>query len=62
MQMQVFRHRFGEGEDEDELLYEEGARDFFVSLTKTKDDSFIIISSNSKTTSEVRPPPSFKPT
>jgi len=38
---------------EDELLFTEGLEECHVSLTRTKDGAFVIISSNSKTSSEV---------
>ena len=50
--LQVWRHIIG-SRQEDELMLAEGLQECHVSLTKTKDGSFVIISSNSKTSSEV---------
>ncbi|KAL6046344.1 Prolyl endopeptidase [Balamuthia mandrillaris] len=54
----VYRHRLGTDTSEDQLIYEEPDHAFFVDVGKTKDKKFVSITSNSKTTSEVRVLPS----
>lgn len=50
---QVWCHKLGEDQDNDQLIYEEPDDAFFVDISTTKDDNFILVSSNSKITSEV---------
>lgn len=49
---QVWRHRLGTMQTEDELVYEEQDDTFYVSLHKSTSEHFIFISLNSSTTSE----------
>ncbi|MFT3664867.1 S9 family peptidase [Piscinibacter sp.] len=49
----VWRHRLGAGTP-DELLYEESDELFWLGLGKTRDERFIVISSASKDTTELR--------
>ena len=49
----MLRHVIGQDQSDDELLIEEEKRDRYLSLNKTRDDCYVIISSNSKTASEV---------
>jgi len=51
---QVWRHRLGTSQHEDELVYEEKDDTFYVSLHKTMSEHFILIVLNSSTTSEIR--------
>ena len=51
--MQVLRHAIGQHQSKDEMLLEEPKRDRYLSINKTKDDCYVVISSNSKTASEV---------
>lgn len=50
---QVWRHRVGTPQEQDELVYEEKDDTFYVSLHKTTSEHFILISLSSSTTSEV---------
>lgn len=49
----VWRHRLGAGTP-DELLYEEADELFWLGLGKTRDDRWIVVSSGSKDTTELR--------
>ncbi|MCP1440744.1 oligopeptidase B [Erwinia persicina] len=51
---QVWRHRLGTPQRDDELVYEEQDETFYVSLHKTMSEHFILIVLNSTTTSEIR--------
>ena len=51
--MQVLKHVIGSPSQEDALILHEPSPENFVSLTKSKDQEYIFICSNSKTTSEV---------
>jgi oligopeptidase B len=51
---QVWRHRLGSPQRDDELVYEEQDETFYVSLHKTMSEHFILIVLNSTTTSEIR--------
>lgn len=51
---QVFRHRLGTSQSEDRLIYHEPDEKFRVSLSKTKDEEFILLNIRSETTTEVR--------
>ena len=50
----VFRHRLGESGASDELVYHEEDDQYFLYPGKTKDGKFLILSSGSATTTEVR--------
>ncbi|WP_261644362.1 S9 family peptidase [Erwinia mallotivora] len=50
---QVWRHRPGTSQQEDELVYEEQDDTFYVSVHKTTSEQFVVISLNSTTTSEI---------
>ncbi|MEM6159053.1 prolyl oligopeptidase family serine peptidase [Erwinia sp. P6884] len=50
---QVWRHRVGTPQEQDELVYEEKDDTFYVSVHKTTSEHFILISLSSSTTSEV---------
>jgi len=50
----VYKHKLGESVEKDELVYEESDRAFDISLSKSKDENYIFITSRSMTTSEVR--------
>lgn len=51
---QVYRHRLGEDPAGDELLYTESDGGFYVWLSKSRSRRFILLGSESKTTSEIR--------
>ncbi len=51
---QVWRHRLGTSQQDDELVYEEQDETFYVSLHKTMSEHFILIVLNSTTTSEIQ--------
>jgi oligopeptidase B len=51
---QVWCHELLKQQTEDTLIYEELDGAFFVDVTSTKDDNFVLITSKSKITSEVR--------
>ncbi|WP_312045866.1 prolyl oligopeptidase family serine peptidase, partial [Erwinia sp.] len=51
---QVWRHRLGTPQRDDELVYEEQDETFYVSLHKTMSEHFILIVLNSTTTSEIQ--------
>ncbi len=48
----LWRHRIGQPQDQDRLLYEEKDESFFPNLKKSSDQQFIFLKSNSHTTSE----------
>ncbi len=50
---QVWCHTIGQDQQNDLLIYEEQDDAYFVDISSTKDDRYIIISSNSKITSDV---------
>lgn len=50
----VFRHKLGESSASDVLVYHEKDDQYFLSPGKTKDGKFLILSSGSATTTEVR--------
>ena len=51
---QVWRHRLGTSPDKDELVYEEKDEAFYLSLGVTLSEAYILVSADSKITSEVR--------
>lgn len=51
---QVWRHRLGTSQRDDELVYEEQDETFYVSLHKTMSEHFILIVLSSTTTSEIQ--------
>ncbi|MCX8960030.1 oligopeptidase B [Erwinia psidii] len=50
---QVWRHRPGTSTQDDELVYQEQDDTFYVSLSKTTSEAFVLIGLNSSTTSEI---------
>jgi oligopeptidase B len=50
----VWRHRLGTASTADVLVYEETDERFFVSISLSRSEQFVVVSSNSKITSEVR--------
>lgn len=50
----VFRHVVGRPSAEDDLVYEEADPGFFVGVSKTQSDAFVIIDAHDHETSEVR--------
>ena len=50
----IFRHKIGESQDNDKLVYEESDPGFFVGIEKSQSGSFIIIDCHDHQTSEVR--------
>jgi len=52
-EFQVFRHQLGTHESEDVLVFQEDDERFYVSISKTIDDAFVLITCHSSTTSEV---------
>jgi len=51
---QLFRHTLGQDAKDDALLYEEKDEMYDLSLGRTRDKAYFIVSSASKTTTEVR--------
>lgn len=52
-EFQVFRHKLGTKESEDILVFQEDDERYYVSISKTTDDAFILIACHSSTTSEI---------
>ena len=52
-EFQVFRHKLGTKESEDILVFQEDDERYYVSISKTLDDEFILIACHSSTTSEI---------
>ncbi len=50
----VWRHRLGTASTEDALVYEDPDERFFVSVWLTRSEQYVMVSSSSKVTSEVR--------
>ncbi|MEM9264436.1 MAG: S9 family peptidase [Cyanobacteria bacterium P01_F01_bin.13] len=50
---QVWKHRLGENPNQDQLIYEEPDEAFYLSVEGTRSDAYLIISINSKITSEI---------
>jgi oligopeptidase B len=51
---QVWRHQVGQPTSEDRLVFQEDDERFFVSVGLTRSEDFVVISADSKLTSEVR--------
>ncbi|MGB3295994.1 MAG: S9 family peptidase [Phormidesmis sp.] len=51
---QVWRHRLGTPSEQDELVYEETDEAFYLGLEVSRSGAYILLSANSKITSEVR--------
>ncbi|MBE9069820.1 S9 family peptidase [Leptolyngbya cf. ectocarpi LEGE 11479] len=51
---QVWKHRLGDDPAQDQLIYEETDEAFYVSLGGTRSDAYLLISINSKVTTEIR--------
>ncbi|HEY3722674.1 MAG TPA: S9 family peptidase [Acidimicrobiia bacterium] len=58
---QVWRHELGTGSDEDVLVFEEADERFFVGVGRTRSGRYVVIASDSKTTSEVHFVPTAAP-
>ena len=50
----LMRHELGTGSDQDALVYHEKDESYFLSVDKTRDDRYIMLSLNSNITAEVR--------
>ncbi|MBP5996177.1 MAG: S9 family peptidase [Crocinitomicaceae bacterium] len=50
---QVFRHQLGSKESEDVLVFQEDDERYYVSISKTIDNAFVLIACHSSTTSEI---------
>ncbi|MBD3223941.1 MAG: prolyl oligopeptidase family serine peptidase [Caldithrix sp.] len=50
----VYRHKLGQPVDKDELLYQEEDEKFFLDISKTRSNRYILLNMESKTTTEVR--------
>jgi oligopeptidase B len=57
----VFRHRVGTGREEDVLVYEEADPGFFVAVSKTQSERFVVIESHDHETSEIWIIPADRP-
>ncbi len=51
---QVWRHLIDSGARSDDLIYQESDERFFVSISRTKDNEYLLIEARSKSTSEIR--------
>ncbi|HWC38391.1 MAG TPA: S9 family peptidase, partial [Acidimicrobiales bacterium] len=51
---QLWRHVVGTGPETDVCVHEEGDERFYVGVSKTKDDAFVVLELESKVTSETR--------
>lgn len=58
----VYRHRLGDPENRDDLVYEEKDSTFYLSLDKSRDDSQIVISAIQTLVTEYRAIPADDPT
>jgi oligopeptidase B len=58
---QVWRHEMGTSTADDEVVYEESDERFYVGVELTRSESFVVISSESKTTSEAWVIPASSP-
>jgi oligopeptidase B len=58
---QLWRHRVGTGQAEDDLVYEEPDDRFYLGVGRTKDERFVLCDLHSKVTSEVRVLPADRP-
>ncbi len=52
--LRVFRHKLGTSVDEDVLIYEEKDPGFYVGLSKTQSNGFVVITTHDHQTSEIR--------
>ncbi len=59
---QIWRHRLGQPVDRDELVFQEDDERFFVGVGATRSQRFIVISSDSKLTSEAQVIDAGRPT
>ncbi|WP_433747378.1 S9 family peptidase [Falsibacillus pallidus] len=50
---QMWRHRLGSGADQDELIFEEKDTTYSIGIAKSQSGKFILLTSRSKTTSEI---------
>ena len=50
---QLWRHRLGNGPEQDELIYEEKDEAFYMDISVTRSEAYLLLSLNSKITSEV---------
>jgi oligopeptidase B len=58
---QVWRHAIGTAGQDDVLVFEEPDEHFYVSVGRTRSDDYVVITSASKTTTEVRLVPAATP-
>ncbi len=61
-EFQVFRHKLGTKESEDILVFQEDDERYYVSISKTIDNAFILVACHSSTTSEISLVDANKPT
>lgn len=59
---EIWRHRLGTAVADDVLVYEEPDERFYVDVSATRSEQWIVVSSNSKTSSEVHVVPAGEPT
>ena len=57
----LFRHRLGADQSEDVLVFQEDDEHFFVEVTATRDDEYVLVLLESSTTSECRFVPATAP-
>ncbi|MEM6251375.1 MAG: S9 family peptidase [Cyanobacteria bacterium P01_D01_bin.156] len=50
---QVWKHQLGDNPEKDQLIYEETDEAFYISLGGTRSNAYVVISINSKVTSEI---------
>jgi oligopeptidase B len=58
---QVFRHKIGDSQEKDELIFEEDDERFYVEIKSSKSRKYLLIGSSSTLTSEYRYLPSDEP-
>ena len=51
---QLWRHEVGTSQDKDVLVHQEGDPQYFLSVSRTRDEAFILVSFHSSMTTEVR--------
>lgn len=59
---QIWRHRLGTSPESDELVLEEPDERFYLDVSSTRSNEWIVFSANSKTSSEARVLPATEPT
>ncbi len=58
----IFRHQLGTSTEEDQLVYHEKDEAFFLGVGKTRSEKYLLLSSTSSTTSEIRFLDAHRPT